>query len=267
MIISLKKITRYLLTHTSVEEKPRKNATDMNNSNDQTATQNTQYAPPTMRGPPTLPFGYPNNLNQYGQPYDPYSQYAAYHKEQNQMMPQPYVVNPVYPPMGYPVIVPGAAGNNENNQQQQPQQQQQQQQQHAYQHYNNMIHQQQQANGSQSRPPMMQQHSEHVMHQSSPAGSPQVYYQQAQQQQHSQPSSQRNSPHLPEIKVEQLQHSGNNNGSTPNATANNTSEAFAKPQTMTPAASTSTSTAASPDSGKIYMVYTSEQVKLTHTFI
>ncbi|RCH77887.1 hypothetical protein CU098_005498, partial [Rhizopus stolonifer] len=51
--------------------------------------------------PMRYPFGYPGSLNQYGQPYDPYNQYA-YHKDQ--MMSQPYVVNP-YPPMGYPVMV------------------------------------------------------------------------------------------------------------------------------------------------------------------
>ncbi|KAI7870047.1 hypothetical protein BDF14DRAFT_1778819 [Spinellus fusiger] len=57
---------------------------------------------PVMR---YMPFGYPTNLNQYGQPpYDPYSQYAAaYHKDQ--MMPS--YVNPY--PM-YPVMVPQAEG-------------------------------------------------------------------------------------------------------------------------------------------------------------
>ncbi|KAI9259197.1 hypothetical protein EDC94DRAFT_612647 [Helicostylum pulchrum] len=233
------------------EEKPRKAITEMNNNNNNEQNgQPAQYAP-SMRGP-TIPFGYPSNLNQYGQPYDPY-QYANYHKEQ--MMSQPYVVNPVYPPMGYPVLVPGT---NENGQQQQAaqQQQQQQQQQHPYQqqqnnniqqqqnnniqqqqhspmpqqHYNNIMHQQQQQSPQTSRPPMMQQHNEHVMHQQSPAGSPQVYYQQPQQ--HSQPPSQRSSPHLPDIKHEH-------------------NENFAKPQPMTPVPSTSTSTAttASPDSG------------------
>ncbi|KAI8886646.1 hypothetical protein K501DRAFT_177150 [Backusella circina FSU 941] len=189
--------------------------------------QPSQYAP-SMRGP-TMPFGYPSNLNQYGQPYDPYGQYAAYQKTEP-MMHQPYVVNSVYPPMGYPVIVPGATG--ENSQQQQTQQQQQQ---HPYQHYNNMM---QQHSPQTARPPMM--HNEHVMHQQSPSGSPQtqVYYQQQpqQQQQHSQPPSQRSSPHLNDVKNEQH------------------NEGFVKPQPMTPVPSTSTSTAttSSPDSGIHY---------------
>lgn len=191
-----------------------------------------QYAPAAMRGP-AMPFGYPSNLNQYGQHYDPYAQYTGHYKDQ--MMPQPYVVNPVYPPMGYPVIVPGGSDNNGQQQSQQQQGQQQQQQQPQYQH-NYMMH---QSNPPQvPRPPMMNQHGEHVMHQS-PAGSPQVYYQQPQgqnqqqpqqqtqqqqqqpQQQHSQPPSQRNSPHLSEaIKSEPV-----------------------------PSASTSTNTTSSPDSG------------------
>ncbi|KAG2203977.1 hypothetical protein INT46_007460 [Mucor plumbeus] len=209
------------------EEKPRKNAAEMNTP-DQNG-QPTQYAP-AMRGP-AMPFGYPSNLNQYGQHYDPYGQYANYHKDQ--MMPQPYVVNPVYPPMGYPVIVPGG-DNNGQQQQQQQQQQQPGQQQPQYQHNNYMMH---QGNPQQApRPPMMSQHGEHVMHQS-PAGSPQVYYQPGQpqqgqpqqqqpqqqqtQQQHSQPPSQRNSPHLSEaVKTEPV-----------------------------PSASTSTNTTSSPDSG------------------
>lgn len=223
------------------EEKPRKTANDLNN-NDQNG-QAAQYAP-SMRGP-AMPFAYPSNLNQYGQPYDPYQQYSTYHKDS--MMPQPYVVNPVYPPMGYPVLVGGENGQQQQpSQQPQPQQQpsqQQQQQQHPYQqqqqpsqqqqhspmpqqHYNNIIHQQQQQQQSPqtSRPPMMQQHNEHVMHQPSPAGSPQVYYQQ--QQQHSQPPSQRSSPHLPDIKNE-----------------------LSKPMTPVPSTSTSTATTSSPDSG------------------
>lgn len=227
------------------EEKPRKTANDLNNTEQNSQTN--QYAP-SMRGP-AMPFGYPSNLNQYGQPqpYDPYQQYNHYQKES--MIPQPYVVNPVYPPMGYPVLVANNADNNNqqqnnNNQQQQSNQQQQQhpyqQQQHAspmpQQHYN-VIHQQQQPNSQQASPqtsrPMMNQHNEHVMHQQSPAGSPQtqVYYQ-PQQQQHSQPPSQRSSPHLPDIKNEQ-QHGEN----------------FAKPMTPVPSTSTSTATTSSPDSG------------------
>ncbi|CAO3619288.1 unnamed protein product [Mucor hiemalis] len=219
------------------EEKPRKTANDMNNNNEQNG-QTAQYAP-SMRGP-AMPFGYPSNLNQYGQPYDPYQQYSTYHKDS--MMPQPYVVNPVYPPMGYPVLVAGENGQpqQQQHQQQQPQQtpqqqqhpyqqQQQQQQQHSpmpQQQYSNIIHQQQQQQQQSpqtSRPPMMQQHNEHVMHQPSPAGSPQVYYQ---HQQHSQPPSQRSSPHLPDIKNE-----------------------LSKPMTPVPSTSTSTATTSSPDSG------------------
>ncbi|KAG0180212.1 hypothetical protein DFQ28_001616 [Apophysomyces sp. BC1034] len=81
------------------------------------------YTQATMRTP-SIPFGYPSNLNQYGQHYDPYGHYAAYHKDQ--MMPQSYVVS--YPPMGYPVLVSGNNSNgneNPNNDQQQQQQQQQ----------------------------------------------------------------------------------------------------------------------------------------------
>lgn len=242
------------------EEKPRKNAAELSNTDQQPA----QYAP--VRGP-TMTYGYPSNLNQYGQPFE--MSYGQYYQKEH-MMSQPYVVNPVYPPMGYPVIVSGGDGQP----QQQPGQPGQpgQPQQHAYHPQYSMIHQQaqqqqqqqqaqqqqqqqqqqqapQQTSASSSpRPPMMQQHNEHVMHQASPAGSPQVYYQQAAvaaaaaaqpqapppTQQHSQPPSQRNSPHLPEIKAD---HASN--------------EGFAKPQSMTPVPSTSTSTAttSSPDSG------------------
>ncbi|CEP19208.1 hypothetical protein [Parasitella parasitica] len=193
------------------DEKTRKNAAVVN-APDQTG-QPAQYAP--MRAP-ALPFAYPSNLNQYNPHYDPYGQYSSYHKEQ--MMPQPYVVNPVYPPIGYPVIVPSAENNNQQGHQQQ--QQQQGHQQPQYQHSNYMMH---QASPQQThRPLMINQHNEHVMHQS-PAGSPQIYYQQAQshQHQHSQPSSQRNSPHLSEaVKSEPV-----------------------------PSASTSTNTTSSPDSG------------------
>ncbi|KAI7869382.1 hypothetical protein BDF14DRAFT_1741910 [Spinellus fusiger] len=81
-----------------------------------------QYNPAAMRSAP-MPFGYPSNLNQYGQP--PY----------DLMMMQPsYVVNSVYPPMGYPMLVPG---QNDNTNGQHPYQQQ-----HSAmtQHYNTMIH-------------------------------------------------------------------------------------------------------------------------------
>ncbi|KAI7899253.1 uncharacterized protein BX663DRAFT_489367 [Cokeromyces recurvatus] len=216
----------------------------------------TQYAP-SMRGP-ALPFGYPQNLNQYGQHYDPYGQYT-YHKDQ--MMPQPYVVNPVYPPMGYPILVPGATAPQQNDHgqhqpSQQPQQQQPQQQpQHAayHQHYNTMI--QQQSSPQLARPPMMQQHTDHVIHQPSPAGSPQIYYQPqtTSNQSHSQPPSQRNSPHLPDIKTEPNAATTNTTNTATNTPTNTNpqNDHFAKPQSMTPIPSTSTSTAttSSPDSG------------------
>ncbi|KAG1254705.1 hypothetical protein G6F68_010720 [Rhizopus microsporus] len=110
--------------------KRRQKAEDKQNR--KTEDSQTQYAP-AMRNT-TIPFGYPSNLNQYGQPYDPYNQYATYHKEQ--MMTQPYVVNPVYPPMGYPVLVTSSGDHQQQSQQHpysymihhQPQQQQQQQQ-------------------------------------------------------------------------------------------------------------------------------------------
>ncbi|KAF7727806.1 hypothetical protein EC973_007037 [Apophysomyces ossiformis] len=91
---------------------------------DQTQGSQGQYTPAAMRTP-QLPFGYPSNLNQYGQPYDPYGPYAAYHKDQ-----MSYVVSPVYPSLGYPVLVAGNgenAGNNQNQQQQAQTQSQQQQ--------------------------------------------------------------------------------------------------------------------------------------------
>jgi hypothetical protein len=65
-----------------------------------------QYDPQNMRA--SMPFGYANGLNQYGQPYDAYGQYAS----------QQYMVNPVYPGMSYPVqqMVPGADGHGQNQQ-------------------------------------------------------------------------------------------------------------------------------------------------------
>ncbi|KAG0165620.1 hypothetical protein DFQ28_006046 [Apophysomyces sp. BC1034] len=173
----------------------------------------TQVSAPSAQGPygstiraPSMPFGYPSNLNQYGQPYDPYGQYAAYHKDQ--MMPQQYVVNP-YPPMAYLV-----AGNGGDSPGQPPQ--------HypalSQQHYNNMMHQQQQS--PQTSRPMM--HNDHVLHQQA-----QAYYQH-QQKQPSQPTSQRSSPSLQDVKPVGL----------------------IKPQTPVPSASTSTNTASTPDSGE-----------------
>ncbi|KAI9274318.1 hypothetical protein BDA99DRAFT_545458 [Phascolomyces articulosus] len=202
---------------------------------------------PYMR-PPSMAFGYPSNLNQYGQPtaYDPYGSYAAaYHKDQ--MMPQSYVVNPMYQSMGYPVLMPGAAESQQQQQPQQPSSQQPpQQQQHAsyaqhspvpQPHYS-LLHQQQSS----------RQFGDHMLHQqqqqqqqtqgaSSPAH---LYYQQQHhQQQHQpstpQPSSQQHTPqqqqrHLPDIK--ELQ------------------DGFMKPQPMTPvpSASTSSGTSTPPES-------------------
>jgi hypothetical protein len=193
-----------------------------------------------------MSFGYPSNLNQYGQHYDPYGQYAAaYHKDS--IMPQPYVVNSVYPPMGYPGVLPGTTtGDNNGNQQQQNQQQNPNQPQHthpyqhslAQSHYSGIMQQQQHSpQQPTSRPPMM--HNEHVMHQSSPSGSPQIYYQQAQ---NSQPPSQRSSPLLSNtVKPEP---STNESFVKPPTTNNNV-----HPMTPVPSTSTSTATTSSPDSG------------------
>ncbi|KAI8140293.1 hypothetical protein BJV82DRAFT_623436 [Fennellomyces sp. T-0311] len=170
---------------------------------------------PYMR-PPSMAFGYPSNLNQYGQPaYDPYGSYAAaYHKDQ--MMPQSYVVNPMYQSMGYPVLMPGADG------QQQHQQHQQQYAQHSsvsQQHYS--LLQQQQS----------RQFGEHVLHQQSQGNSPtHLYYQQHHQQQQQpqqqqQAQAQAQQRHLPEIK--------------------DLHDGFMKPQPMTPVPSTSTSSGTS----------------------
>ncbi|KAI8379256.1 uncharacterized protein BYT42DRAFT_496443 [Radiomyces spectabilis] len=171
-----------------------------------------QYAP-AMRAA-SMPFGYPSNLNQYGQPYDPYGQYAAYHKDQ--MMPQPYVVNPVYPPtMAYPVLVPGQGADGSQPPQQQQAQHPSYQHSPMPQHYGGgMMH-----HSPQTSRPMMQHGDVHQ-----PTAQ---YYQQP----HSQPHSQRSSPHLQEVKADQ--------------------DGFIKPQPMTPIPSTSTSTntTSSPDSG------------------
>lgn len=65
-----------------------------------------QYDPQSIRAP--IPFGYPNGMSQYGQPYDAYGQYAS----------QPYMVNPVYSGMPYqvPQIVPGPDGHGQSQQ-------------------------------------------------------------------------------------------------------------------------------------------------------
>ncbi|KAI7853382.1 hypothetical protein BDC45DRAFT_570163 [Circinella umbellata] len=205
---------------------------------------------PYMR-PPSMAFGYPSNLNQYGQPttYDPYSSYAAaYHKDQ--MMSQSYVVNPMYQSMGYPVLMPGATEGQQHQQQQQQQpqpQQQQQQPQHAsygsaqhspvpQQHYllhqqqssrqfsDHMLHQQSQNTSSSAHMYYQQQTTQHQPHQPhQPAPPPQ----QPQQTQQHTPQQQR---HLPDIK--ELQ------------------DGFMKPQPMTPvpSASTSSGTSTPPES-------------------
>ncbi|KAG1178423.1 hypothetical protein G6F70_001554 [Rhizopus microsporus] len=246
------------------EDKSRK--TDGSDPN----AQATQYAPTAIRGA-AFPLAYPSNLNQYGQPYDPYSQYAAYHKEQ--MMSQPYVVNPVYPPIGYPVLVatnsdqqqqhqqqqssqqPNASPSNQQQTQQQ-QQPSQQQQQHPYpymlhqqpspqvarplmqhnEHYPSQIYYQQQPQQQQQQQPQPQAQQQ----QQQQAQQQQPQHQQQQQQQqpaqtHSQPASQRNSPHLPDIKADPSQNQ----------------DGFGKQSMTTPMPSTSTSTAttSSPDSG------------------
>ena len=71
---------------------------------------------------PPMPYS-PYTMNQYGQPtYDPYGSYAAaYHKDH--MMPQSYVVNPMYSSLGYQMFMPtGASGSDSQQQQQSPQQ-------------------------------------------------------------------------------------------------------------------------------------------------
>ncbi|CAO3589101.1 unnamed protein product [Absidia cylindrospora] len=148
-----------------------------------------------MRAPP-IPYGFPGNLNQYGQPAYDYNA-AHYYKEQ---MAQYNVVNPMYPQMGYPVLM---QGQNESSPQQQQQQQQQQphanayqQQQHSSlpQHYGNMVQQPQQ----QQQQPTYQNQS------ASPQqahASPQLYNPQQQQQQH-QPTL--SAQHSPDIKASGL---------------------------------------------------------------
>ncbi|KAI8338470.1 hypothetical protein BC941DRAFT_423001 [Chlamydoabsidia padenii] len=123
---------------------------------------NGQYAN-ALRAPP-MPYGFPGNLNQYGQPnYD----YSAH-----QMVGPPYnMVNPMYHQMGYPVMMQGgnqgdAANRNNNSNNTTPTQQQQGFHPSLPQHYGNMVQQGQQQQQQDS--PQQQQ------------GSPQVYYQQQQ---------------------------------------------------------------------------------------
>lgn len=115
-----------------------------------------QYAN-AMRAPP-IPYGFPGNLNQYGQPTYEYN--AHYYKDQ-MVAPQYNVVNPMYPQMPYPVLMQGQGDGTPGNHPQT----------HAYQqhpslpqHYGNMVQ------TSQSSPQQ-------------PNGTPQVYYQQTQQTQ------------------------------------------------------------------------------------
>ncbi|OAD75420.1 Zn(2)-C6 fungal-specific transcription factor [Phycomyces blakesleeanus NRRL 1555(-)] len=169
-----------------------------------------QAGAPAMRY--QMSFGYPTNLNQYGQPtYDAYSQYAAaYHKDQ--MMPY---VNPVYPSM-YPVMAPNPDGSGSapatahvyQTPQQHQQQQHHQQQQQAMHYPNGMMH-------PGPQPPRPDQSQQTLQQQQS--GPPP-------------PPSQRGSPHPHDPK----------------------DEVFAKPQPMTPVPSTSTSsnTASSADSAE-----------------
>lgn len=170
--------------------------------------------------PGTLPFGYPGTLNQYGQPtYDPYSSYAAtaYHKD------MPYVVNPMYSSMGYPVMMSGSSSD--PNQQQHPgqqhgqQQQQQQQQQSPVPTQYTMMH------------PQASRYGEHVMHspQSQSPTAAHMYYQQQQPSQHQQQS--RLSPQLPEIKQDPHQQQQQQHDSSQ----------YMKPQPMTPVPSASNS--------------------------
>ncbi|KAI9275378.1 hypothetical protein BY458DRAFT_489189 [Sporodiniella umbellata] len=170
-----------------------------------------------MRG---YAFGYPGNLNQYGQPYDPYSQYAAYHKDQ--MMSQPYVVNP-YPPMGYPVMVANGEQPPATQTQSQPANGA-----HPPPHPPNGAHPyppyMMQPQAGMGRPPMMHgaEHYPGGMYYPPPPPPPQSQ---------SQPTSNRNSPHLP-----------HKNESAPE---------YNKPQAMTtpiPSTTTSSTTTSSPES-------------------
>ncbi|KAI9021647.1 hypothetical protein CLU79DRAFT_719338 [Phycomyces nitens] len=216
-----------------------------------------------------MSFGYPTNLNQYGQPsYDAYNQYAAYHKDQ--MMPY---VNPVYPSM-YPVMAPNPDGSGST-----PatahvypphhQQQQQQQQQQAMHYTNGMMH-------PGSQPPRPDQPQQTLQQQQS--GPPPVYYQpqppppqqpqqqqqqQPQQQQQQQPQQQQQQPQQqqqqqPQQQQQQQPQQQQPSGSQPPSQRASPhphdpkDEVFAKPQPMTPVPSTSTSsnTASSADSAE-----------------
>ncbi|CDH52170.1 hypothetical protein RO3G_03663 [Lichtheimia corymbifera JMRC:FSU:9682] len=202
---------------------------------------------------PTMPYS-PYTMNQYGQPtYDPYGSYAAaYHKDH--MLPQSYVVNPVYSSLGYPMFMPTAGASSSDSQQQQQQSQSPQQSNatptatasSAYQHYvgymqqhhqqatsrygDHLIHSQQQ----------QQQHPSHQGHGSTSPAAAHLYYQHPSQAQQQQQQTGRLSPQLPDIKSE-------SHSSSPVA-ANAVPGSFMKAQAMTPipSASTSSGTTASP---------------------
>ncbi|KAI9316341.1 hypothetical protein BX666DRAFT_2027879 [Dichotomocladium elegans] len=198
-----------------------------------------------MRPPPSMAFGYPTNLNQYGQPaaYDPYSQYAAYHKDQ-MMNPQSYVVNPVYSSMGYPVLMPGGGSDNAAQQQQQQQQHQPQQPSATYQQQQHSPVPQQHYGGAiiHGPPPSHHQsprYAEHVLHSPTSGNSPasQLYYPHHQQQQQQQPGA-RSSPQLIDLKQQQQQQQQSHDHNNPN---------FMKaPMTPVPSASTSSGTSTPP---------------------
>ncbi|CAO3640033.1 unnamed protein product [Cunninghamella echinulata] len=199
-------------------EKPAQRKTTTSLPEDQAG----QYAN-AMRAPPIPPYGFPGNLTQYGH-YDAYNHYYK-----DQMMPQYNVMNPVYQPMAYPVLVQqqqqqqqgdnnnnGTNNNNNNNQQQQPQQQappQHASYQHLPQHYGNMV--------------------QHPSHPSTPQ----------QQNNHSSPQPARNDqPNQPLYYQPQHQQQTNSNVNTPQRSPEPKSQAM----TPVPSASTSTGTSSSP---------------------
>lgn len=197
---------------------------------------------------PSMPYS-PYTMNQYGQPtYDPYGSYAAaYHKDH--MLPQSYVVNPVYSSLGYPMFIPTGASSSDNQQQQQQQQSQSPQQSDAtpaatssaYQHYMSYMQHHQQSTsryGDQLvHSQQQQQQQQQPSHGSTSPAAAHLYYQHPSQAQ--QPA--RLSPQLPDIKNE-------SHSSSPVA-ANAVPGSFIKSsQAMTPipSASTSSGTTASP---------------------
>ncbi|CDH52258.1 hypothetical protein RO3G_16326 [Lichtheimia corymbifera JMRC:FSU:9682] len=192
---------------------------------EQLVNQQAAANPYAMR-PGTMPFGYPGTLNQYGQPtYDPYGSYAAtaYHKD------MPYVVNPMYSSMGYPVMMSGSSSD-ANQQHHQGQQQQ---------HHPSAGQQQPQPQQQQSpvptqytmMHPQASRYGEHVLHspQSQSPTAAHMYYQQQQPHQQQQHQQSRLSPQLPEIKHD------------PHQQQHDSSHQYMKPQPMTPVPSASNS--------------------------